>query len=57
MNYWCMRMEAKNSYAKRAASSGNFKNICLFFATRHQRLLAFNLCDPAIMTAKVTSGP
>lgn len=38
-NTWCMRMEAKNSYFKRAAQIGNFKNIALSVANRHQRLM------------------
>jgi len=32
-------MEAKNSYFKRAAQLGNFKNIALSVANRHQRLM------------------
>ena len=52
-----MRMEAKNSYTKRVAACGNFKNICLSFASRHQRLLAFNLCDQSIIHPNITSGP
>lgn len=36
---WCMRMEAKNSYFKRIAQLGNFKNIALSVARRHQKLM------------------
>lgn len=36
---WCMRMEAKNSYFKRVAQQGNFKNIALSVARRHQKLM------------------
>lgn len=36
---WCMRMEAKNSYFKRIAQQGNFKNIALSVARRHQKLM------------------
>jgi len=36
---WCMRMEAKNSYFKRIAQQGNFKNIALNVAHRHQKLM------------------
>ena len=34
-----MRMEAKNSYFKRIAQQGNFKNIALSVAHRHQKLM------------------
>lgn len=43
---WCMHMEAKNSYFKKIAQQGNFKNISLSVAKRHQRLMCANLtCD------------
>jgi len=32
-------MEAKNSYFKRIAQQGNFKNIALSVARRHQKLM------------------
>ena len=35
----CMRMEAKNSYFKRIAQLGNFRNIPLSVAGRHQKLM------------------
>ena len=35
---WCLRMEAKNSYFKRIAQIGNFRNIAFSVAKRHQRL-------------------
>ena len=35
----CMRMEAKNSYFKRIAQLGNFRNIPLSVARRHQKLM------------------
>ena len=35
----CMRMEAKNSYIKKIAQLGNFKNIPLSVARRHQKLM------------------
>ena len=38
-----MRMEAKNSYFKRVAQIGNFKNIAYSVARRHQRLLCAHL--------------
>ena len=57
IRYWCMRMEAKNGYSKKTAGCGNFKNICLSFAVRHQRLLAFNLSSSDFLTTDITSGP
>ena len=57
VRYWCMRMEAKNGYTKKAASCGNFKNICLSFALHHQNLLAFNLTNSDFMQIDVNSGP
>ena len=52
-----MRMEAKNAYSKKAASCGNFKNICLSFAMRHQSLLSLNLSNPDFLKVAVTGGP
>ena len=40
---WCMRMEAKNNYFKKISQQGNFKNIALSVAKRHQRLMCANL--------------
>jgi hypothetical protein len=40
-----MRMEAKNSYFKRIAQLGNFKNIALSVARRHQKLVCAYLND------------
>ena len=40
-----MRMEAKNSYFKRIAQLGNFKNIALTVARRHQKLMCAFLND------------
>ena len=42
---WCMRMEAKNSYFKKIAQQGNFKNIALSVARRHQKLMCAILND------------
>ena len=50
-------MEAKNAYTKKAARCGNFKNVCLSFAVRHQRLLAFHLSNPQFLTIDINSGP
>ena len=52
-----MRMEAKNAYAKKAASHGNFKNVPLSFAERHQRLLTYNLMNKDIMSIDISTGP
>ena len=52
-----MRMEAKNSYTKRAASGGNFKNVCLSAAVWHQRLLCSQLINPAILDVEYEYGP
>ena len=57
VRYWCMRMEAKNGYTKKAASCGNFKNICLSLSLRHENLLAFNLTNSDFMQIDVNSGP
>ena len=42
-NTWCMRNEAKNAYFKEIAQIGNFKNLPLSIANRHQRLLCAHL--------------
>lgn len=42
---WCMRMEAKNSYLKNITRQGNFKNIALSVARRHQKLMCAILND------------
>jgi len=42
---WCMRMEAKNSYFKKIAQQGNFKNISLSVARRHQKLMCALIHD------------
>ena len=54
---WCMRMEAKNSYFKRIAQLGNFKNLPLSIAKRHQRLLCANLQGPFFSYNELESGP
>lgn len=54
---WCMRMEAKNSYFKKIGQQGNFKNIALSVAKRHQRLMCANLtCNDFFEMQIVTSG-
>ncbi len=48
MTSWCMRFEAKHQYFKKlAAGLGNFKNLALTLATRHQNkqcYTKFNIC-------------
>ena len=40
VNSWCMRMESKNAYIKRAAQvGGNFKNVPYSVAMHHQKLM------------------
>ena len=46
---WCMRMEGKNSYFKRAAQTSNFKNVPYSVAKRHQRLLCSYLLSGNVL--------
>ena len=47
---WCMRFEAKHRYFKKMSISlGNFKNVPLTLAERHQNrqcYMKYNLCKP-----------
>lgn len=54
---WCMRMEAKNSYFKRISQIGNFKNLPLSVATRHQKLMCSYLHGPMFDYWELESGP
>ena len=54
---WCMRMEAKNSYFKRIGQIGNFKNLPLSVARRHQHLLCGYLQGNFFSYDKLESGP
>ena len=54
---WCMRMEAKNSYMKRAAQSSNFKNVPYTVAKRHQRLLCAYLQSGNFFDKMLEYGP
>ena len=45
VNTWTMRYEAKLRVIKRASRHGNFKNICLTVAKRHQHHLCYVLRD------------
>ena len=50
-------MEAKNCYIKRAASIGNFKNIALSVAKRHQRLMCAYSNERDFFGKELKSGP
>ena len=54
---WCMRMEAKNSYFKKIARIGNFKNIPYSVAKRHQRLLCAYLQGQFFTHDELQCGP
>ena len=54
---WCMRMEAKNSYFKRISRIGNFKNLPLSVAQRHQQLLCGYLQGKFFLYEDLESGP
>lgn len=52
-----MRMEAKNSYFKRIAQIGNYKNVPLSVAKRHQRLMCSYLTGEDFFGLKPETGP
>ena len=54
---WCMRMEAKNSYFKRMAQIGNFKNIPLSVARRHQKFICAYLNGDNYFGNTLNIGP
>ena len=54
---WCMRMEGKNSYFKRAAQSSNFKNVSYTVAKKHQRLLCAYLQSDNFFDRSLECGP
>ena len=54
---WTMRYEAKLNYFKGIARSGNFKNITLTLASRHQRWLSYNFHAGTMFTPDITRGP
>lgn len=54
---WCMRMEAKNSYFKRAAQTSNFKNVPYTVAKRHQKLLCTYLLADNFFDFALECGP
>lgn len=53
---WTMRHEAKLNMFKRAAWLGNFKNIALSLALRHQRLLCYELSTGRLLEAPMETG-
>lgn len=60
--FWTMRFEAKHSQLKRIVRhTGNFRNILLSLATKHQLLISHHLHSttllPALSVARVTSVP
>ena len=54
---WCMRMEAKNSYFKRIAQIGNFKNIALSVARHHQKFVCAPLNCHSYFENPLVLGP
>ena len=54
---WCMRMEAKNAFFKRIAQIGNYKNVPLSVAKRHQRLMCSYLVGDDFFGLKPETGP
>ena len=54
---WCMRMEAKNSYFKRIAMIGNFKNVAFSVAKQHQRLMCSYVNGSYFFGTRATLGP
>ena len=54
---WCMRMEGKNSYFKRAAQSSKFKNVSYTAAKKHQRLLCAYLQSDNLFDRSLECGP
>ena len=54
---WCMRMEGKNSYFKKISRIGNFKNLPLSIAKRHQKLLCAKLQGPFFSFTHLECGP
>jgi hypothetical protein len=54
---WTMRYEAKLNYFKGIARAGNFKNITLTLASRHQRWLSYHLNAGSLFTLDISRGP
>ena len=54
---WNMRNEAKLNVFKQASRLGNFKNIALSVAHRHQRLMCYELSSANLLHSPVECGP
>ena len=54
---WTMRFEGKLKYFKGIAQRGNFKNVSLSLAKRHQRWLSYQLYSENFFIHEVTRGP
>ena len=54
---WTMRYEAKNSFFKCASHIGNFKNIVLTLANRHQRWICYQQASGKLLDRSLECGP
>ena len=55
--FWTIRFEAKHSFFKKVVHNiGNFKNILLTLATRHQLMLSYYLEMPTIFKPNIETG-
>ena len=54
---WTMRFESKLQFFKRASHLGNFKNIALTVAQRHQRWLCYHLASGNLLKPNFECGP
>ena len=54
---WTMRFESKLQFFKRASHLGNFKNIALTVAQRHQRWLCYQLASGNLLRPNFECGP
>lgn len=54
---WAMRHEAKLNMLKLASRLGNFKNIAMSLAFRHQRLLCYELSTGRLLDTPIEAGP
>ena len=52
-----MQHEAKLNMLKRASRLGNFKNIAMSLAFRHQRLLCYELSTGWLLDTPIETGP
>ena len=54
---WNVRNEAKLNVLKRASHLGNFKNIAFSLASRHQRLLCYQISATNFLSSEAEYGP